>query len=231
MAEFCNAAIDWVATGSMLSGWGTLAGSGAVIFAAVKAGDAVTNWKRQKIAERKMEIAERILTASYKAQAALARVRSPFMWANEEYAAREKLEEHAAFDENTPERQKRLVVAQAYFSRIDAGRDDRLLLDEAKPLAKVLLGDAVESAIGNLSHQFWVIQTYVEEYIDLEPAPPRGNGAEPSEAYKAWSERDKKIKSAMYFHSKAEIDEISAAVKEASDAINAACTPLLTEMD
>ena len=109
--------------------WGALAGSGAVIFAAIKAGDAVTNWKRQKMAERKMEIAERILTASYRAQAALARARNAFMWAHEEYAAREKLEENAAFLGNTAERQKRLVVAQAYFDRIDKVREDRLPLE------------------------------------------------------------------------------------------------------
>ena len=99
-----------------------------------------------------------------------------------------------------------------------------------KPLAKVLFGDAVEGAIGNLDRQFWMLQTYVEEYIDQEPAPPRGDGAEPSEAYKAWSERDKKIKSAMYFRSKSENDEISTAVKEASDVIDAACTPILRDI-
>jgi gas vesicle protein len=214
----------------MVSGVGTLIGSAAVIFAAFKAGDAVTNWKRQKMAERKMEIAERILTASYRAQAALVRVRNPFMWAHEEYAAREKLEENAAFLGNTAERQKRLVVAQAYFDRIDKVREDRLPLDEMKPLAKVLFGDAVEDAIGDLDHQFWVIQTYVDEYIDQESPPPRGDGAEPSDAYKAWSDRDKKIKSAMYFRSKSENDEISEAVRKASEAINAACTPILTNI-
>ena len=56
--------IDWAATGTMLSGIGTLVGALAVIGAAIIGSHTFENWKRQKLAERNFELAERILTAT-----------------------------------------------------------------------------------------------------------------------------------------------------------------------
>lgn len=222
----CDTAIDWDATGSMLSGWGTLIGAGAVIYAGIKGFD---QWKKQKLTERKMEIAERIHTASYRAQAALNRVRSPMMWAAEEYAARAKLEEDKEFIGNNPkDRQKRLVTAQAYYTRLSKVREERLALEEAKPLANVLFGQPVEQALEKLDHQFWVVQTYVDEYIDHGEAPPPGNGPEPNGLYIQWQERNKLIKAAIYRHHRNDDDEIGKAVKEASAVIDAAVAEILT---
>ena len=83
--------IDWSATGAMLQGWGTLIGAVAVFWAAKKGADTFDSWKRQKVAERKLEQAERILMATYKARRALSFVRGIMMDGRELDAAEEKL--------------------------------------------------------------------------------------------------------------------------------------------
>src|SRR5438094_128266 len=72
--RLCNAPIDWAATGSMIQGLGTAAGVFAVIWGALRA---TTLWKQQKVAERRLESAERILTASYKIRRAMYEVEMP----------------------------------------------------------------------------------------------------------------------------------------------------------
>jgi hypothetical protein len=67
----------------MLQGFGTLIGAGAVIYAAKKGADTYESWKKQKVAERRRDQAERILTAVYKARRALRYVRGVMMWGHE----------------------------------------------------------------------------------------------------------------------------------------------------
>lgn len=66
MQTICGVAIDWSATGDMMAGLGGLIGAGAVIYAAPKAADTFSSWRKQKHHERCMIVAEDILTLAYK---------------------------------------------------------------------------------------------------------------------------------------------------------------------
>ena len=56
--------IDWVATGTMLQGVGTLVGAVAVLVAAWFGKTTFEAWRRQQVAGRKLAQAERILEAT-----------------------------------------------------------------------------------------------------------------------------------------------------------------------
>lgn len=208
----CTAAIDWAATGSMLQGLGTFAGVGAVIWGALKA---TKTWKEQKVAERRSDTAERILTAVYKGRRALKYVRGVMMWGHELSAAEAKLKEEADWDHETEGRRKRLVTAQAYYTRLNRTKDERVALDECLPMARALFGEELEKAVEDLNHQFWVVQTYVDAYID------DGEGTD--------ADFTKKIRRAMYDFEppEGETSEVSDAVRENVEIVERICLPAL----
>lgn len=103
----CVTTIDWAATGDMLSGIGTVVGALAVIVAAVIGSRTFDNWKRQKLAERHIEQAERILTATYKVRRGLSHVRSRMMWAHETAAAEEQLKASDEWERAFPESERK----------------------------------------------------------------------------------------------------------------------------
>lgn len=144
--------IDWAATGSMLQGLGTCVGAGAVIWAAFKGADV---WKEQKRAERRLEMAERILTATHKARTGLAYVRGVMMWAHELASAEETMKTREGWDSQGKDRQKRLITAQAYYARLNRVRDEQDRLSDCLPLARALFSAELEKAIEKLRHQFW----------------------------------------------------------------------------
>jgi len=155
--------IDWAATGAMLSGIGTVVGALAVIGAAVIGSRTFDNWKRQKLAERHIEQAERILTMTYKVRRGLSRVRSPAMWGHETNAAREQLEASGQWEKTFPESEReRLATAQAYYNRLNATKDDRLALEECQPMARAFFGEELEKALEKLNHQFWAVKVYID---------------------------------------------------------------------
>jgi hypothetical protein len=75
-------AIDWVATSTWMQAWAGFTQAGAVVFVAYKGADAFNAWRRQKIEERRIDAAERILTLAYRVRRALSSIRSPMMWAS-----------------------------------------------------------------------------------------------------------------------------------------------------
>jgi hypothetical protein len=159
----CATKIDWAATGAMLSGIGAVIGALAVIGAAFIGSRTFKNWKRQKLAERHIEQAERILTATYKARRGLSRVRNPAMFGHEIDAAEEQLKASGAWDKALAERQRKsLSTAQAYYNRLNATRDDQLALEECQPMARAFFGEELEKALEKLNHQFWTVKVYVD---------------------------------------------------------------------
>jgi len=159
----CVEAIDWAATGAMLSGLGTLVGGLAVIGAAVIGSRTFDNWKRQKLAERHIEQAERILTATYKVRRALSRVRSPAMWGQETEAAEKQLKESGQWQKTFPESERKsLATMQAYYNRLNATREEQRALEECQPMARAFFGEELEKALEELNHQFWTVKVYVD---------------------------------------------------------------------
>jgi len=217
-SNFCGVPIDWTATGTMMSGTAAYAAVGAVVWAANKGANTFNAWRAQKLAERKGDQAERILTATYKVRRALTRVRSPMVWAHELRAAEEVLKEKEGWNQQPEFRQKRLTTAQAYYDRINATQAERVELDECLPMARALFSEELEKAIDNLNRQFWIVQTYVDAYIDDNP-DVIGHDLEFSA----------KIKYAMNDLTPPQgmTSEVTDAAKKAVDFIEATCLPVL----
>ena len=208
-------AIDWPATGAMLQGWGTLIGAIAVFWAAKKGADTFDSWKRQKVAERKLEQAERILTATYKARRALSFVRGVMMWGHELDAAEAKLKEDLAqWNQQDEARQRRLRTAQAYFNRLRKTKPEQDELVECVPVGRALFGMRLEAALEKLCTQFWIVQIDVDSSID-----DLGEDVEFT----------KKIRRGMYDVSprEGERNEVSAAIALAVLEIEEICLPSL----
>jgi hypothetical protein len=149
----------------MLQGIGTLGGVVAIVWGAFHAADA---WKEQKRAERLLETAERILTATYTGRNGLAYVRQPLMLGHEISAAQETLKDNEYWLRQSEGRQKRLVTAQAFYDRLNRTKDEQNALVECLPMARALFGERVEKALENLRRQFWIVQVAVDSYVDDE---------------------------------------------------------------
>lgn len=150
----------------MLQGIGTLLGAIAVLIAAKLGASTFQSWKREKLTERHIDQAERILTATYKARRQLRYVRSPMMWAYELKAAEDKVKEDSDWALEDNNRKRRIILAQGYFNRLDAVRDEREELDRCLPMARALFGNDLEKSIETLNRQFHIVQIDVESYID-----------------------------------------------------------------
>ncbi|RIA46974.1 hypothetical protein DFR49_1538 [Hephaestia caeni] len=211
----CNAAVDWAATGTMLQGIGTVGGVGAVVWAAIKGANTFDTWRRQKLVERKLDQAERILTAAYKGRRALGYVRGVMMWGHELHAAQEQMKEKDGWGTQTEARQKRLVTAQAFYNRINRTKDEREALDQCLPMARALFSEELEQAIEKLNHQFWMVQVDVDSYVDDE------GGTD--------AEFTKKLRRGMYAINPpaGEVNEVTEAMEVAVATIERICLPVL----
>lgn len=163
--------IDWSATGAMLQGIGTSLGAITVLAAAIIGSNTFKSWRRQKLSERRIEQAERILTATYRCRRALSRVRSPAMMGYELDDAEALLKEQGNWDRGIGENEKqRLAKTQAYYTRLNQTRDDQRALEECQPMARALFGEDLERAIEILNRQFWTVKVYVDANNDRHEA-------------------------------------------------------------
>lgn len=199
----------------MFQGLGTVAGAVAV-YAAARFG--FRTWRRQKLAERNRDQAEAILYAAYNARRVLRYVRSPWMGGHERVAAEEKLtEDHPDWKANTvQEKQDRLVMAQAYYMRIHSFRDEQSKLEDCLPMARALFGEDLEKAIDKLHHQFHIVRTYADAYVDDYNGTDRNFTVQIRRALFASGERRE-----------GEENEISDAIESAIATIEATCLPYL----
>ena len=159
---------DWDATGSMLSGVGTIVGAIAVLIAAHVARISINQFRTQKITERLVEHAERILTATYKAHYAIDHVRGRMLWAGELEVAEKKLRDVNAITGETDARDKRMISAQVYIDRLNRTNDDKALLVDVMPTARALWGKELEEEIQKLHHQFWCIECNATELVETD---------------------------------------------------------------
>lgn len=150
------------AIGDLLQGLGSVGSAIAIVIAAFLGATTISKWKAQKLEERKIEQAERILVAAYNVRRSLGYVRSPAMWAYELNRAEESLKEAGLWNGSMSESQKRLRTQRAYYDRLDASADDRKKLEECLPMARALFGERLETALSQLNHQFHVVRVYVD---------------------------------------------------------------------
>ncbi|MFD2232568.1 hypothetical protein [Phaeospirillum tilakii] len=153
--------VNWSTVGSLMQGVGTIAGAAAVIIAANLGSNTFNSWRQQKLSERRIEQAERILTATYKARRELSYVRSPLMLGHEILAARDKLKETGSWPTYESE-QGRFETTQAYYNRLNSAIDSRQGLDECRAIARALFGEELEAAIDTLNRQFHIVRVSVD---------------------------------------------------------------------
>lgn len=153
--------VDWDATGSMIQGLGTLAGVAAVVWGAWHAAN---TWREQKRAERRLEMAERILTATHKAKSALGYVRGPMMWAEELEKAEKRLKEEDGWERLDKRRRDNFKTTQVIYDRLATVKDDRAALVDCIPLARALFSKELEEALHTLLRQFWLVQVDADAY-------------------------------------------------------------------
>lgn len=202
--------IDWDATGSMLSGIGTIVGAIAVLLAALVARISINQFRTQKITERLVEHAERILTATYKAHYALDHVRGRMLWAGELEVAEKKLRDANAITGKTNERDRRMISAQVYLDRLSRTNDDKSSLVDVMPTARALWGKELETEIQKLHHQFWLIECNATELADTD-------------------DRDRLVNLRRMLGGKCakDEDELSVEVRRITSAIEEKCLPVL----
>lgn len=160
----CIENIGWAATGTMLQGIGTVIGAIAVIVAAFIGANTFKGWRQQKLSERRIEQAERILTAAYRVRRDLSRVRSPMMHGHELADAEDSLKKNGEWDKITggDKERQRFTITQAYYNRLGRTRDNQLALEECQPMARALFGEQLEKALEKLNHQFWTVRVFVD---------------------------------------------------------------------
>ena len=207
--------VDWAATGAMLQGFGTFGGIWAVVWAANKGASTFEGWKRQKIDERKQEQAERILTATYKCRRALEYVRRGVILAHELNAAEEQMKAKEGWELQADARQKRLIMAQAFYNRLNQTTAERQELDQCLPMAKALFGEELEKALEALNLQFWIVQVDVESYEDDHDGTDREFTAKIRRGMSALSGRS------------GEVNEVTEAMKASVATIERICLPVL----
>ncbi len=158
-----------------MQGVATLVGAAAVLVAAKMGADTFGSWRRQKVTERHIEQAERILTASYKARRALKRIRTPLVDGWEINAAEKELKtSHADEWDALPEaEQRRYASAQALLIRFNRSKDEKQALDSCLPMARALFGENLEAAIETLAQQFVNVAVY-------QQASMNDNGGDPA---------------------------------------------------
>lgn len=202
--------IDWGATGSMLTGIATLAGAAAVAYAAWVGGNTFDSWKRQKVEERRMDAAERIMTLAYRLKYDFQSVCSPWMSGGEIDKAKADLTSAKAdwADSLTEDRQRRMTTAQAYFNRLSHYSDDWQEIWSLKPIALAFFGREVEETL----HEFWKhyieISTSAEAYIE-----PSGD-----------DEFEKKLRKTLFGHG-----ELPKEIDKSVNKLEAALLPVIRD--
>ncbi|OHC96732.1 MAG: hypothetical protein A3H25_10715 [Sphingomonadales bacterium RIFCSPLOWO2_12_FULL_63_15] len=211
LLNVCSTPVDWAATGTYLSGVGTLLGAMAVTYGATQG---FKLWRRQKLAERNMESAERIMAASYQARRALEQVRNAWMDGREEHAAHHEIKDAPSYANSNDERKRRMVVAQVYINRLRSTAKAQEALDECGTSILALVDPELNKAMEHLYRQFGVLQVFIEEYPDA---------TDPADDF------TQAIKAALYQRKRAADDEISLKVAKFIGTIEDRCKPYLTE--
>ena len=205
---------EWSALGSFLSGAGTLIGAFAVFAAAWMGSKTFESWRRQKLSERRIDQAERILTAAYKVRSGLRIVRNPAVFHHETATAEEHLRRDGEWNKiaDGETEQRRYIDAQVIYDRINGRREDRISLQECQPMARALFGENLEQASALLDRQFWNVQVAVEGRL-------RGDLS---------AERRKEIEAAIWEeYPSSEENEMDKTIAEQVRIIEEICVPVL----
>lgn len=162
---------DWSALGSVLSGIGTIVGAFAVIWAARLGSGTFESWREQKISERRIDQAERILIATYDAERSLGDLRHAAANLFARGSAQRDLQDGA--EALTSEAAK---AYRYYETHRETASLARRSLADCLPTAKALFDADLEQAIGELMKQFDIVFADVGWRAELCPTSAKRNG-------------------------------------------------------
>lgn len=165
-------AIDWAATGAMLTGIGTLASAASIAVAAIVGNKKVNDFTEQRRSERQLEFAESALAVTYRLESVLDAIRSPFSSGGELDLSRKELEDLDWFKAESKQKQDRWVQSNVFIQRIRRFEKD---FDEALtllPFVKAYFGAEVEEALAQLLKARNLVRINAEEYAEDSGSDP-----------------------------------------------------------
>lgn len=208
---------DWVATGTMLQGIGTVVGAGAVIVAAYIGGNSFAQWRRQQLLQRHMDLAEKILTRVVQARDEIASVRGPFKDSSEFAEAFKTLEANGFKKTDFLDAKwKKLGSAQVTLHRLARYQETWTALGQLRYSAQVYFGEEVSDAILTIQRQVNRIGIDAEIYVEDD-----GNDSAFSKGLMSTLSRSRP---------KGEVDEFAKEIDDAIEVIETKLKPLLTEV-
>lgn len=159
--------IDWDATGSWMQAWAGFAQAGVLAFAAWKAADTFKSWRRQKIEERRIDAAERLLTLAYKLKRAFSIIRSPITDQRAKEDATIALM-GAGIDLESLESEKRtrVIESQVVLDRINSFAEEWNDVAILSPTATAFFGDDMDALLKEFWRQKTAVQVAAENYPD-----------------------------------------------------------------
>jgi hypothetical protein len=153
--------------GIVLQGVGSLAQAAAIFVAACFASNTYSSWRKQRLSERKIEQAERILSATYNERRALEIIRNPLVAPWEISAASDSFQDSADDLKSLSEpEKKRLRLYNAYANRFNGTLEQRKAIESCLPMARALFGEDLERALEDLNRQFHFFFVAIDEGYD-----------------------------------------------------------------
>jgi hypothetical protein len=166
--------IDWSATGSWMQAWAGFAQAGAVFIAAAIATNTYKSWRKQKLEERRIEAAERVLTLAYRVKDAFTVIRSPVRSsAATDEAIFNLINSGLNLEEISKEKREKIVESQVILDRINRYVDLWQEFSATLPVGSALLGEETDAALRNLWRQKTVICVAAEQYPDDDGLDPK----------------------------------------------------------
>ena len=148
----------------MISGLGTVAGSVAIVVAAVLGRSAVKDFRHQKVIEKQVDQAEQALAVAYKLKDAISAIRSPMTMGHESADAREELGDKEWFNLLGEGEQGKYVQANVFYQRTRSQKDTFDAAFEILPYAKAYFGKDIEGAFRTILKCGRSVRVYADAY-------------------------------------------------------------------
>lgn len=138
---------QWSAWGDFLQGLGSIGQAAAIGFGAYYAAQSFKGWRQQNVEGRRIEQAERILTATYDVRYALSIIRDPGISINESRTALQIISDSSdRFDKED------WLASAIVLDRLEKNQAAFDRLKECRPMARALFGETLDHGINYLYH-------------------------------------------------------------------------------
>lgn len=131
-----------------MQAWAGFAGVGAVIWAAKVGKNTFGSWLVERQTERRLDIADKLMTLVYRAQRAFPEIRSATsIWAEDATAEQRLQESHPQYSNWEQHKKDRYRGAQIVLDRLKAKKDLWSNIYESLPLARAYYGQQCEERL------------------------------------------------------------------------------------